>query len=153
MNRVIKHLRTNLIAYLALFVALGGTSYAAFQLPAGSVGTRQLRNHSVTPVKFGSNVGAYVGFWAVVGPNGQLLAARPQGGRIVAWDPVFHTGLLRWPSLSRSCFALATGSEGFVRALVLPGPGTRASVQFETYSPVGQPTSQQADIGVFCPQK
>jgi hypothetical protein len=36
-------IRKNLIAYLALFVALGGTSYAAVSLPGNSVGTRQLR--------------------------------------------------------------------------------------------------------------
>ena len=45
--------RKNAIAYLALFVALGGTSYAAINLPAGSVGTRQLRAGAVTAVKVG----------------------------------------------------------------------------------------------------
>jgi hypothetical protein len=33
---------------IALFVALGGVSYAATQLPAGSVGTIQLRDNAVT---------------------------------------------------------------------------------------------------------
>jgi hypothetical protein len=45
------YIRRNVVAYLALFVALGGTSYAATQLPAGSVGTRQLRNGAVTNSK------------------------------------------------------------------------------------------------------
>jgi hypothetical protein len=44
-------IRKNLIGYLALFVALGGTSYGAARIPAGSVGTRQLRNGAVTAVK------------------------------------------------------------------------------------------------------
>ncbi len=44
-------IRKNLIAYLALFIALGGTSYAAISLPAHSVGTRQLRNGAVTGAK------------------------------------------------------------------------------------------------------
>jgi hypothetical protein len=35
------------VAYAALFVALGGTSYAAIKLPANSVGSRELRNRSV----------------------------------------------------------------------------------------------------------
>lgn len=39
------------LALLALFVALGGTSYAAIKLPAKSVGTRQLKNKAVTPAK------------------------------------------------------------------------------------------------------
>jgi hypothetical protein len=39
------------ISLIALFVALGGTSYAAFSLPKGSVGPAQLKNKAVTPLK------------------------------------------------------------------------------------------------------
>jgi hypothetical protein len=39
------------ISLIALFVALGGTSYAAFSLPKGSVGPAQLKNKAVTPSK------------------------------------------------------------------------------------------------------
>jgi hypothetical protein len=35
----------------ALFLALGGGAYAAFKLPAHSVGTKALKNHAVTPAK------------------------------------------------------------------------------------------------------
>lgn len=41
----------NGVAYLALFVALGGTSYAAATLPRDSVGNAQLRNASVGNLK------------------------------------------------------------------------------------------------------
>lgn len=41
----------NVVATLALFLALGGGAYAAFKLPAHSVGTKQLKNHAVTPSK------------------------------------------------------------------------------------------------------
>jgi hypothetical protein len=41
----------NVIATVALFVALGGSSYAAFALPKNSVGSRQLKSHAVTPKK------------------------------------------------------------------------------------------------------
>jgi hypothetical protein len=44
-----------LIALLALFVALGGSSYAALQLPRGSVGTKQLKNNAVTSPKVKNN--------------------------------------------------------------------------------------------------
>jgi hypothetical protein len=40
-----------IVALIALFVALGGTSYAAVVLPANSVGTKQLRNGAVTAAK------------------------------------------------------------------------------------------------------
>jgi hypothetical protein len=39
------------VSLIALFVALGGTSYAAFAVPANSVGTKQLKNAAVTGAK------------------------------------------------------------------------------------------------------
>ena len=36
-----------IVAIIALVLALGGTSYAAITLPAGSVGTRQLQRNAV----------------------------------------------------------------------------------------------------------
>jgi hypothetical protein len=39
------------ISIIALFVAMGGTGYAAFALPKNSVGTKQLRNGAVTGAK------------------------------------------------------------------------------------------------------
>jgi hypothetical protein len=44
-------IRKHPIAYLALFISMGGTAYAASSLPPGSVGTRQLRNGAVTNAK------------------------------------------------------------------------------------------------------
>ena len=66
-RRIWRHVRANTVAYIALFVALGGTSYAATQLPANSVGARQIKNHSITPIKLNpSDIGASVRFWAVI---------------------------------------------------------------------------------------
>jgi hypothetical protein len=51
-KRITRHLTfANVIACLALFVALGGASYAAFKLPKNSVGAKQLRRGAVTPAK------------------------------------------------------------------------------------------------------
>src|SRR6266567_1046505 len=41
----------NVTATIALFVALGGTTYAAATLPRNSVGSKQLRSHAVTASK------------------------------------------------------------------------------------------------------
>jgi len=39
------------VAFVALLIALGGTSYAAFRLPRNSVGTKQLKHNAVTASK------------------------------------------------------------------------------------------------------
>jgi hypothetical protein len=46
--RLTTYLRAHHIALLALFLALGGTSYAATQLPADSVGSKQIKDGGVT---------------------------------------------------------------------------------------------------------
>ena len=43
------------VAMVALFIALGGAGYAAVSIPRNSVGTNQLRNFAVTPVKIQNN--------------------------------------------------------------------------------------------------
>lgn len=50
MRGLLSHLRSQGIAYLALFVALSGTAYAA-SLPSNSVGTKQLKRGAVTTKK------------------------------------------------------------------------------------------------------
>jgi hypothetical protein len=40
-----------IISMIALIVAMGGTGYAAIKLPAGSVGTKQLKKNAVTGAK------------------------------------------------------------------------------------------------------
>ena len=84
MTRLIHHLRSNAIAYLALIVALGGTGYAAINLPAGSVGSRQLKNGSVTTNKLANgsvtqkkldpkSIGGSVLHWASVRSTAGLI--------------------------------------------------------------------------------
>ena len=54
------------IAWLALFVALGGTTYAAVSLPRNSVGAKQLRKHAVT--------------YAKLDPKAEAIKSRMEGG-------------------------------------------------------------------------
>jgi hypothetical protein len=47
-----KHMTfANVISMVALFVALGGVSYAAIKLPKNSVGSKQIKKNSVTSTK------------------------------------------------------------------------------------------------------
>ena len=99
MLKTLTFIRHNAIALLALFVALGGTSYAALALPAGSVGARQLRNHSITPIKLDpGSIGGYVRFWARVSAGGRLIASSPRAKVLVWYKPPssFSGGQLRW---------------------------------------------------------
>ena len=76
MHRVIAHLRSNLIGWIALFVALGGTGYAAISIPRNSVGAAQIRNRSITPAKLNPNsIGGSVRAWAIIRANATVIAS------------------------------------------------------------------------------
>lgn len=52
MQRIRRHLTyANLIATIAAFIALGGASYAATQLPRNSVGAKQIKRNAITTAK------------------------------------------------------------------------------------------------------
>ena len=55
LGRVMGHIRGSAVAYVALFVALGGTSYAAVRLTPGSVTTKALAKGAVTNSKLAHN--------------------------------------------------------------------------------------------------
>ena len=59
------------IALLALFVALGGTTYAATSLPRNSVGTKQLKKNAVTSpkIKTGAVTAAKINTKGLTVPN------------------------------------------------------------------------------------
>src|SRR5215208_6946809 len=75
----------HLIAVIALFVALGGTTWAATQLPKGSVGTKQLKSNAVvsSKVKDGSLDSTDFGTGELPpgppGPRGERGPVGPQG--------------------------------------------------------------------------
>jgi hypothetical protein len=155
-NRIVRHLHANVVAYVALFVALGGTSYAAVTLPANSVGTRQLRNHAVTPAKLSSRyIAAYVRAWAVIQGGTKVIAARPRA-RVVSWDPSFAAGMVSWGSaISSACFPLASGGRDAVQVAILPAGREASDVHYQVYNSAGQydPTAPLTFVGVFCPTR
>lgn len=68
------------VSLIALFVALGGTTYAATTLPANSVGTRQLRDGAVTKKKIGKKtLQALRGNRGPQGPTGTAGAQGVKG--------------------------------------------------------------------------
>ena len=70
----------HVIALIALFVALGGSAYAAFGLPKNSVGAKQLKRGAVTPPKLSrSTVKALKGKAGPRGPKGAVGAKGDRG--------------------------------------------------------------------------
>jgi hypothetical protein len=154
--KTLTFIRHNAIALLALFVALGGTSYAAFSLPAGSVGARQLRNHSITPIKFDRTaIGGFVRYWARIDAAGKVIASRPRA-KVVAWysSPTgpYSGGIIRWGKpIGTGCFSLATIESfpqvHYASAVSVPGNGgvgTQVRIATSAIEPV--------DVAVICPQ-
>ena len=116
MTRVLAHVRSQAVAYLALFVALGGTGYAAFSLPANSVGTKQVRNGAITTKKIANgsitpsqldshSLGGSVRHWAHVSQGGQILGGSKRAS-VSGGGPIFH---VTWGDrFSSRCGALVT---------------------------------------------
>lgn len=55
MHRFSAHLRSNVVGYVALFIALGGSSYAAVRLAPNSVTTSAIAKRAVTNAKLAPN--------------------------------------------------------------------------------------------------
>jgi hypothetical protein len=162
MRHVLAHLRANAIAYLALFVALGGTGYAATRLPAGSVGARQIKNHVIQPVKLDRRlIGGTVRMWASVSAAGKVLA----GGAGMAvsqvsgvpGDYVANPRKGSKLAVPRKCSAVASVDQnpdevpGYAEADVSTFPsGVPWQLFVSTYAPDGHRESLPFDVVVIC---
>lgn len=148
-TRILRHLRANAVAYLALFVALGGSSYAATSVPAGSVGARQIGNYSITPIKFNpARIGGYVRAWATVSADGRVLSSsgRVKIGPVFAGDEYNLTWRVGFPHW---CAATAniTGLQAGFATVDNTGLG---GVTLSTYNAQGQPMAEAFDVVVTC---
>lgn len=154
---LVAHARRHAIAWCALVcsvLALGGASYAALQLPRGSVGSAQLKNHSITPVKFApSAIGGVIRHWAVVTAAARVLdsssAAHAQrGGNTITVD---------WKDrFSGRCIPLVTirgngdVAVGSVEATVLHGGSSPSRVAVTGSTATGMPAAQPFYVAVIC---
>ena len=126
-NKVRRPSFPTVISLIALFIALGGVSYAAITIPANSVGTKQLKNQSVTAakVKNGSLLRRnFAPGQLPAGPTGpQGIAGAPGAtGSTGATGPAGNTGATgatgttgaegATGSTGASAFSILTGSSG-----------------------------------------
>jgi hypothetical protein len=170
LNKAIQYLRTNAIALLALFTALGGTSYAALNLPAGSVGTRQLRNGSVTAQKLANGsitsgkldshtIGGAVRHWAFVNQDGSIIGGSHGAHASAPTQPGQPYDVSWGDQFSRSCAVLANspGLDGHgpiadTIGIQVNGPGRRhgATVIWARPSSDGSFINARFYIAVVC---
>jgi len=134
LNRLLDHIRHSIVGYIALFIAMGGSGYAAINLPAASVGNNQLRNHSITPVKFNRQlINGNIRAWVVVNANGSVQAGAGKPTVQLGTGP--GTYFVRWKSVAtptqRGCFPITGVTSGF-------GPGFTTQV-FHAASPPHHP--------------
>lgn len=176
MQRVINHLRGNLVGWVALFVALGGTGYAAVSIPRNSVGAKQIRNRSITAVKFNpSSIGGSVRAWAIVRADATILAS--SGQRPLAFSSIVPGSyVIQWKvRMPRTCATLANvderspnqtpiqlpnggaasaaiGYAGNVDTETAPdGRGREVSkTTLNTFTNSGQPSPMAFDVAVIC---
>jgi hypothetical protein len=153
-------------AYIALFVALGGTSYAAASLPRNSVGPSQLRssavtssklaNSAVTSAKVANGSLTAADFKAGALPAGAQGPAGPQGpaggGATIGFANVNQAGAAD-PSTS-----VGIGSANIVHTVqggyCFTGlPGTLHNVQVTPQNSFNGPVIANASLGQFgqCP--
>jgi hypothetical protein len=96
----------NVMATIAVFIALGGASYAAITLPKNSVGTEQLQKGAVTATKLSKTArAALAGDADAQGKEGSRGPEGNSGKSIVALAP------LASKSTETGVFAAAGGSE------------------------------------------
>jgi hypothetical protein len=168
-RRLLHHIRSNAIGYAALFVALGGTSYAAVAIPAGSVGTLQLRNGAVTGSKLAKNavsaanlnpssIAGHVADWAQVRSAGQVTASSPRASATMS-NPTQGLYQVSWHrSIAQNCITIANpvnvGPINASASATSAGPfgrGRAAHIIVSTFDASGNNVPENVNVLIICP--
>jgi hypothetical protein len=147
------------ISLIALFVALGGTSYAVIKLPAKSVGNRELKSNAVTSGKIRAqsiarsdlSASARVGSRGPRGPAGPPGAAAPaDSAKAEGWKALVLVGAWThygddWPTPG---YRKDGAGHVFLRGLVKRagglGPADTIAVLPSGYTPANRTMSAAA---------
>jgi hypothetical protein len=172
MTRTLDYLRRNALAALALVCALlslAGASYAAFTLPAGSVGTTQLRNGAVTNRKLAKravaaanldpkSIAGRIADWAQIRADGHVTSSSPRAS-VSMTDPTRGLFRVSWHRLIPSgCIAVANPTNvptvlGSATASVfgLGGQNSATSLLVSTFDASGNNVPVNVNVVVICP--
>jgi hypothetical protein len=157
-HKLVTFVRHNAIALLALFVALGGTSYAALNLPANSVGSKQIRNRSITPVKLDpSSIAASVKAWAIVYGDATSATAGPSSSRVHV-QSLADGESITWlhQRFSSKCLPMATAlgpvqSGGYGAVTVTDFRASVGQLYVQGFGPDKTGRPQPAYVVIVCP--
>jgi hypothetical protein len=168
-RRLHHHFRNHAVGYIALFISLGGTSCAAFSLPAGSVGTRQLRDGAVTSGKLAKgavtagsldlkSIAGHIADWAQIRSDGHVVSSAP---RATVQVTTAGRGLYRvsWSqSIGLKCMAMANPSNvpavvGSATATTFgpSGHGRSTNLLVQTFDASGNNVPANVNVIVVCP--
>jgi hypothetical protein len=167
--KTLTFIRHNAIALLALFVALGGTSYAALSLPAGSVGTKQLRNGAVTSRKIAKravtaasldpkSIAGHIADWAQINAAGHVTSSRPSAS-VSMTDPTRGLFRVSWHrSLPQNCVVFANPAnvptvlgQETAETFGPDGHGANSSLLVETFDSSSSNVPESVNVMVVCP--
>ncbi|MGH2869074.1 MAG: hypothetical protein ACRDNK_16130 [Solirubrobacteraceae bacterium] len=171
-HRILKYARANAIATLAFVcsvLALAGSSYAAINIPDGSVGTRQLRNGAVTSRKLAKHavtaatldpksIAGHIADWVQIRADGHVTASRPKAS-VSMRDPTRGLFQVSWNrSIPSGCIAIANPTNvptvlGSASASVLGlgGQNIAHSLLVSTFDASGNNVPENVNVVVICP--